>query len=109
MKPYERFKIVPELKPYESFCNAIEKIVPELQREIKEKDTITMSAKDLAEKIGMPRKNDTSIYWGAKYCLFNKGIIVTSTKKDHDRALLLRSRTPDDKLPIYLMHKIGAK
>lgn len=77
------------------YCNAIDKIATSLQREIKEKNTITMSTKDLAKKMGMSGRPDTSIFWGAKYCLFEKGIIVTSSKKTD---LILRPRTPDDKL-----------
>lgn len=79
-------------------CNAIEKIVPELKIKIKEKDAITMSTKDLMEKIG-PAFEPRDIYWKARYCLFNNDIIITSTKKDHEPAVLMRSRTPDDKLP----------
>ena len=81
------------------YCNAIEKIAPQLQKDIKEKNTITMSKKDLAKKMGPEFETKYDIYWGAKYCLFEKGIIVTATKRDHEPAIIMRSRTPDDMLP----------
>lgn len=39
------------------------------------------------------------IYWGARYCLFGKGIIANTTKKDHEPTIVIRPKTPGDKLP----------
>lgn len=39
-------------KKLAEYCDAIDKIVPELHRELREKNTITISKKDLAKKMG---------------------------------------------------------
>ena len=85
----------------EEFCNTIGKIVPELQKEIKEKNTITIPIKDLAKKMGpkYESRNPTSFYWAAKLCLWDKGIHIEPKRKDHEKALLIRTRTPEDKMP----------
>lgn len=65
------------------YCNAINRIAPKLQDKIRKKNTISMTMEDLAKKMG--KKFETrSVYFGAKYCLFDKGIVITSIKKDHE-------------------------
>lgn len=95
-------KFGPEIDKFEKkhreYCNAIDKIAPNLQNEINEKNTILMTMEDLAKKMGRKFKTK-SIYFGAKYCLFDKGIVINSIKKDHEHVVIMRSRTPDDKLP----------
>ena len=39
-------------KQYADFCNTIEKFVPRLKKEIDEKKTISISARDLAKEMG---------------------------------------------------------
>lgn len=82
------------------FCQSIEKIVPKLNKELEEKDTILISIKDLAKDMGskfeiMLPKN---FYLAAKLYLWDNDIYVEPNIKDHERALLMRNRTPDDKL-----------
>lgn len=82
------------------FCQSIEKIVPKLKKELEEKDTILISIKNLAKDMGpkfeiMLPKN---FYLAAKLCLWDNGIYVEPSIKDHERALLMRNRTPEDKL-----------
>lgn len=101
-KLHERYARLEERRI--EFCNTVDKIVPELKKEIKEKNTISMTMEELSEKIGLSplsRLSEIGLYWRTKDCLFDKGIFV-STKRDHELTLLMRSRTPKDKLPISL-------
>lgn len=92
-------------KNREEFCSDLKKIVPKLKKEIEEKNTISMSPKDLIGKMGLINrlkyrsKHTTSIYWNSKYCLWNEGIYVNIRKKDHEKELQMRTRTPKDVLP----------
>ena len=86
-------------KQFVEFCNAIEKVVPRLKKEIEEKKTISIPAKDLAKEMG-PKflaKHPTIFYWGTKVCLWDNGIHVEAKTKDHEPTFLIRSRTPKDK------------
>lgn len=82
------------------FCNIIGKIVPELKKEIKDKNTISMTTEELVKKLGLPfeSRHDELIYWRTRDCIFDKGIVVNS-KRDHELTLLMRNRTSKDKLP----------
>lgn len=92
-------------KRREGFCGDLKKIVPKLKKEIEEKNIISMSPKDLIGKMGLIHKlkyrsrSTTGIYWDSKYCLWNEGIYVNIKKKDHEKELQMRTRTPDDVLP----------
>lgn len=82
------------------FCQSIEKIVPKLKKELEDKDTILISIKNLAKDMGpkfeiMLHKN---FYLAAKLYLWDNGIYVEPSTKDHEHALLMRNRTPEDKL-----------
>ena len=83
----------------EEFCNTIGKIVPELQKEIKEKHEITTTIEDLAKKMGPGYEHRDSIrfYWATKLCLWDIGIYVEPKRKDHGTTLLMRYRTREDK------------
>lgn len=87
------------------FCNDLKKIVPKLKKEIEEKNTISMSPKDLIGKMGpiyrlkYRSRSTTGIYWNSKYCLWNEGIQVDIRKKDHEKELQMRTRIPEDVLP----------
>lgn len=86
-------------KQYAEFCLAIEKVVPRLKKEIEEKNTISIPARDLAKEMG-PKfqvKHPTIFYWGTKVCLWDNGIHVEPKRKDHEPTLLMRARTPEDK------------
>ena len=95
MKKY-REQLSERKKKLIEYCNAIEKIAPGLQKELREKNTITMSKKDLAKKMGPAFEKKYDIYWGARYCLFNNGIIANAMKKDHEPTIVMRPKTPDD-------------
>lgn len=87
------------------YCKAIEKIVPELKKELKEKETITMARKDFAKKVG-----PTYGSWSARYCLFGEGIIINDVEKIDEPVCIIRARTPEDFLPLtlkkYVEHRI---
>ena len=87
-------------KHKEEFCLAIEKVVPKLKKEIEKKNTILMPVKDLEKEMGpkFETSNPTRFYWAAKFCLWDNGINVEPKKKNNEPSLLMRSRTPDDKL-----------
>lgn len=95
-------------KNRKEFCSDLKKIVPKLKKEIEEKNTISMSPKDLIGKMGLINrlkyrsKHTTSIYWNLKYCLWNEGIYVGIRKKDHEKELQMRTRTSKDVLPTTL-------
>lgn len=82
-------------------CGAVDNIAPELQREIKEKKSISIPSKDLAKKMGAEFEKEprTKVYWMIKYCLFDKGIIVNTKKIDHEDTLLMRAKVPGDVMP----------
>lgn len=86
-------------KKYAEFCLAIEKVVPRLKKEIEEKNTISIPARDIAKEMGpkFQAKHPISFYWGTKVCLWDYGIHVVPKTKDHEPTLLMRSRTPEDK------------
>jgi hypothetical protein len=86
-------------KQYAEFCNAIEKFVPRLKKEIDDKKTISIQARDLAKEMGpkFQEKHPISFYWGTKFCLWDSGIHVEAKTKDHEPILLMRARTPEDK------------
>ena len=92
-------------KKREEFCSDLKKVVPKLKKEIEEKNTISMGPKDLIGKMGLiyrlkyRSKHPTSIYWNSKYCLWKEGIYVAIRKKDHEKELQMRARTPKDVLP----------
>lgn len=92
-------------KRREGFCGDLKKIVPKLKKEIEEKNTISMSPKDLIGKMELMHRlkyrsrSTTGIYWDSKYCLWNEGIYVEIRKKDHEKELQMRTRTPGDVLP----------
>ncbi len=96
----ERFREIAK-KNKEEFCRTIGRFVPELHKEIKEKNIITIPIKDLAKKMGpkYESKNPTSFYWATKLCLWDSNIYVEPRRKDHEKALLIRARTPEDKMP----------
>lgn len=82
------------------FYQAIDKIVPKLKKEIEEKNTILVKVKDLAKDMAskFEAKHPTSFYWGAKLCLWSNGIFVDPKRKDNEPAMLMRFRSPDDKM-----------
>ena len=86
-------------KQFAEFCNAIEKVVPRLKKEIEEKKTISIPAKDIAKEMGpkFQAKHPISFYWGTKVCLWDNGIHVIAKTKDDEPTLLMRARTPEDK------------
>ncbi len=80
-------------------CSAIDKILPKIKEEIKEKNTVDMCEKWLAKQMGSTIEKEArerTIYLETSYCLFNKGIYTTAKKYG---IISMRTRTPDDKLP----------
>ena len=87
-------------RQFAEFCNAIEKFVPRLKKEINEKKTISISARDLAKEMGpkFQDKHPISFYIGTKVCSWDSGIHVGAKTKDDEPTLLMRYRTKEDKL-----------
>lgn len=89
---------------YGKYATAIQKSIPWIEKEIgKSKDKkIIIKNKDIREEMGgeFIKKNDTSVYWGIKYVLFQEGIVVeTGTHTDGSKLLIMRKADTDDRLP----------
>jgi hypothetical protein len=86
-------------KQYAEICDAIEKVVPRLKKEIDEKKMIYVNARDLAKEMGpkFQDKHPVNFYWGTKFCLWDSGIYVGAKTKDHEPILIMRARTQEDK------------
>lgn len=71
--------------------------------------TIRVRVADLAKQMGLTGKHETSIYWGLKYTLFQRGIFVTTGKTKADEpVLIMRIRREGDTLPASLAKHLGA-
>lgn len=89
---------------YKKYGIAIEKCIPWIREEIEKSkdDTVRVRNSDIRKEMGgeFVNKNETSIYWGLKYILFQEGIVVeTGTHKSGDKLLMMRLANDDDKLP----------
>jgi len=92
---------------YSKYAMAIQKHIPWIKEEIeKSKDNvIRIKNFDMRKEMGgdFAKKNETSIYWGLKFVLFNEGIVVeTGTHANGDKLLLMRLANDDDRLPASL-------
>lgn len=92
---------------YGKYAVAISKSVPWIKEEIeKSKDSvIRIKNSDIRKEMGgeFIKKNDTSIYWGLKYVLFQEGIVVeTGTHANGNKLLLMRLANDNDRLPLSL-------
>ena len=89
---------------YGKYAQSIANDVPWLKDKIEESPDkkIRVKSKDIANAMGpeFAKKSDTAIYWGLKFVLFHEGIVVdTGTAKDKSKLLVMRTATPEDKLP----------
>jgi hypothetical protein len=89
---------------YGKYAQAVAKDVAWLQEQIAESPDkkIRIKVRDMANAMGgdFVKKSDTAIYWGLKFVLFHEGIVVdTGTAKDKSKLLVMRTATPEDKLP----------
>lgn len=89
---------------YGKYANAIAPYIDELKELIDEsKDgLVRLKSDDVKKQMGgeFIAKHETSIYWGLKHALFQKGIWVTTGKHiNGSHILVIREATPDDKLP----------
>lgn len=89
---------------YGKYANAIAPYIDQLKELIEEsKDgLVRLKSDDVKKQMGgeFTTKHPTSIYWGLKYSLFQKGIWVTAGKHISGSDLLvIRETTPEDKLP----------
>jgi hypothetical protein len=89
---------------YGKYAQAIAKDVMWLKEQITESPDkkIRLKVRDIANAMGgeFVKKSDTAIYWGLKFVLFHEGIVVdTGTAKDKSKLLVMRTATPEDKLP----------
>ncbi len=89
---------------YGKYAQSIAKDVMWLKEQIagSSDKKIRIKVKDMANAMGgeFVKKSDTAIYWGLKFVLFHEGIVVdTGTAKDKSKLLVMRTATPDDKLP----------
>lgn len=99
---------------YAKYAVAIAPHVNWLKEQIDASETglIRVRSKDVAATMGedFVKRNATSIYWGLKYSLFQKGIVVdTGTLKTGDKLLAMRYAKEGDKLPPSLTKKAEAK
>lgn len=89
---------------YGKYAQSIAKDVMWLKDQIAESPDkkIRIKVRDMANAMGgeFVKKSDTAIYWGLKFVLFHEGIVVdTGTAKDKSKLLVMRTATPEDKLP----------
>lgn len=89
---------------YGKYAQSIAKDVMWLKDQIAESPDkkIRIKVRDMANAMGgdFVKKSDTAIYWGLKFVLFHEGIVVdTGTAKDKSKLLVMRTGTPEDKLP----------
>ncbi len=89
---------------YGKYAQSIAKDVMWLKEQIAESPDkkIRLKVRDIANTMGgeFAKKSDTAIYWGLKFVLFHEGIVVdTGTAKDKSKLLVMRTATPEDKLP----------
>lgn len=92
---------------YSKYAVAIAKSIPWIKEEIgkSKDDLIRVKNVDIRKEMGgeFVKKNDTSIYWGLKFVLFNEGIVVeTGTHANGDKLLLMRLANDEDRLPASL-------
>lgn len=95
---------------YAKYASAIEPTVGFLKESIAgSKDgSIRVKVADIAKQMGMTGKHETSIYWGLKFSLFQKGIVVTTGQtKDGSPVLVMRERKDGDTLPASLAKHLG--
>ena len=97
---------------YAKYGQAIEGTVGFLKESIAAaKDgSIRVRVADIAKQMGMTGKHETSIYWGLKFVLFARGIVVTTGQtKAGEPVLVMRDRKEGDTLPASLAkHLTGA-
>jgi len=89
---------------YGKYAQSIAKDVSWLKEQIAESpdEKIRIKVRDMANAMGgdFVKKSDTAIYWGLKFVLFHEGMVVdTGTAKDKSKLLVMRTATPEDKLP----------
>lgn len=89
---------------YGKYAQAIAKDVAWFREQIglSPDEKIRLKSRDIATEMGpeFVKKSDTAIYWGLKFVLFHEGLVVDSgTAKDKSRLLVIRTATPEDKLP----------
>lgn len=87
---------------YPKYRVAVAKILPWIQEQIAEKETIRVKNSDIAREMGkeFEGKHTTSFTWAMKYVLFNEGIWTTTGKmKDDQPVLIMRAATENDVLP----------
>lgn len=71
--------------------------------------SIRVRVEDVAKQMGMTGRHETSIYWGLKYTLFQKGLVVTTGQtKTGDPVLVIREKKEGDILPASLAKHLGA-
>jgi hypothetical protein len=91
---------------YDKYCRALEHIIPELKKDIKNnpEGKLQITAKDLAKKMGheFETADPQLVYWGTKPCLFQEDIATSGflPKKGEGYTISMRTRIPEDKLPI---------
>jgi hypothetical protein len=89
---------------YGKYSVGIKKSVPWIKQEIENsaEKKIFIKSNEIKKEMGgeFVKKNDTSIYWGLKYALFQEGVVVgQGTHKDNGRLLVFRLANDSDRLP----------
>lgn len=96
---------------YAKYAAAVEPSLDFFRKAISEsKDgSIRVRVEDVAKQMGMTGKHETSIYWGLKFTLFGKGLVVTTGQtKTGDAVLVIREKKEGDILPASLAKHLGA-
>lgn len=90
-------------KRYQKYCNALEKIISELKKDIDTSSDMRLhiKTKDLAKKMGseFEKLQPKSLYWAVKPCLFDEGIFIDTGRIDREDSIILRRRNSQDTLP----------
>jgi hypothetical protein len=89
---------------YGKYALAIQKTIPWIKEQIANspEGIIRVKNEDIRKEMGgeFIKKNDTSVYWGIKYVLFQEGIVVeTGTHVDGNKILIMKIAGDDDFLP----------
>ncbi len=82
------------------FCDALEKIIPRLKKEIEKTGTIIVSVEELKREMGIKYElmHITRFYYGAKLCLFDNDMFIEPKMKNAEPSLVMRFIKEDDKL-----------
>ena len=97
-------------KKYAKYDTSVEALMPWIKESLAgTKDgLIRVRVEDIGKNMGLTGRHETSVYWGLKFVLFQRGYVVTTGKSKADEPLLLiREKKEGDKLPDSLAKYLG--